>query len=73
MVRRRAGVVGRLDAAKIRLVIYDQLKPAYAKYYTCEEARALFEDAGYSDVTLHHRHGYSWTIRAKNLHRVGTS
>lgn len=59
-------VLGHLDADKIRLVIYDQLKPAYARYYTRDEARALFEDAGYTDVKLHHRHGYSWTVTARN-------
>lgn len=65
-------VVGRLDADKIRLVIYDQLKPAYAKYYTCDELRALFTEAGYEELTLHHRHGYSWTICAKTpLRDVG--
>ncbi len=47
------------------LVIYDQLNPAYAKYYTCEEARALFVEAGFVDVTLHHRHGYSWTVAGR--------
>ncbi len=63
-------VVSRLDADKIRLVIYDQLKPAYAKYYRREEAHALFESAGYEDIRLHHRHGYSWTICAKNPRRA---
>jgi SAM-dependent methyltransferase len=58
-------VVGRLDADKIRLVIYDQLKPAYAKYYTSDALRALFKEAGFDEMTLHHRHGYSWTICAK--------
>jgi SAM-dependent methyltransferase len=32
-----------MTPAKRRLVIYDQLKPAYAKYYSEHEARALFE------------------------------
>lgn len=43
-------------------MIYDQLNPAYAKYYRRDEARALLEDAGFQDVRLHHRHGYSWTV-----------
>jgi len=58
-------VVSRLDADKVRLVIYDQLKPAYAKYYTHAEVRALFEGAGFEEVVTHHRHGYSWTVRGK--------
>lgn len=44
------------------LVIYDQLKPAYAKYYAEAEARALLIDAGFVDVRLYHRRQYSWTV-----------
>lgn len=45
-----------------RLVIYDQLKPAYAKYYRKEDALQLLPEAGFVEVRAHHRHGYSWTI-----------
>jgi len=51
-----------LTPAKRRVVIYDQLNPAYAKYYTREEARDVLERNGFSEVHLHHRHGYSWTM-----------
>jgi len=51
-----------LTPDKRRLVIYDQLNPAYAKYYTREEARSLLETAGFTDIRMHHRHGMSWTI-----------
>ncbi|MBU1248931.1 MAG: class I SAM-dependent methyltransferase [Proteobacteria bacterium] len=44
------------------LVVFDQLNPAYAKYYTKVEAEALLNDAGFVDVKIHHRHGYSWTV-----------
>lgn len=44
------------------LIAYDQLNPAYAKYYQRDEARRLMEDAGFTDVQLHHRHGYSWVV-----------
>ena len=44
------------------LTVYDQLNPRTAKYYTEREARALLEDAGFTDVKTHHRHGYSWTV-----------
>jgi SAM-dependent methyltransferase len=47
---------------KRRVVIYDQLNPAYAKYYTRDEALSLFTRNGFADVQLHHRHGISWTI-----------
>lgn len=65
-------VLGRFSKGKRYLVIYDQLKPAYAKYYKEHEARRLLEDAGFKDVKLHHRHGYSWTAMAsKSADQVG--
>jgi SAM-dependent methyltransferase len=51
-----------LTPAKRRVVIYDQLNPAYAKYYTREEARTALASEGFTDVQLHHRHGISWTV-----------
>ena len=58
------GHLGRLDAYARRLTIYDQLNPAWAKYYRKDEAEALLKDAGFVDVRAHHRHGYSWTVVA---------
>jgi SAM-dependent methyltransferase len=55
-------VLARFPRDKRRLVVYDQLNPAYARYYREAEARALLEDAGFVDVRLYHRHGYSWTV-----------
>lgn len=55
-------VLAKLTRDKRYLVIYDQLNPAYAKYYREQEARELLEGAGFSDVRLYHRHGYSWTV-----------
>lgn len=52
----------KLAPDKRRLVIYDQLKPAYAKYYTQSEARELLESAAFTNVRTHHRHGYSWLV-----------
>ena len=51
-----------MTPAKRRLVIYDQLNPAFAKYYTREEAHQLFAAAGFTEIQLHHRHGYSWSV-----------
>ena len=51
-----------LTPAKRRLVIYDQLNPAYAKYYTRQEAHDVLARHGFTDIRLHHRHGYSWTV-----------
>lgn len=59
-------VLGRLDGSKVRLVIYDQLKPAYAKYYKREEAFDLFAKAGFENIELYHRHGYSWAVKGTN-------
>jgi len=56
------GHLGKLDRLNRRITIFDQLNPAYAKYYPEAEARALLEDAGFIDVHLRHRHGYSWTV-----------
>lgn len=55
-------VVGRFSRSKRYLVVYDQLRPAYAKYYSESEARALLEANGFADVQLHFRYGYSWTV-----------
>jgi 2-polyprenyl-3-methyl-5-hydroxy-6-metoxy-1,4-benzoquinol methylase len=56
------GVLGRFSPRNIRLVIVDQLNPAWAKYYRKSEAKQLMQDAGFDNVELHHRHGYSWTV-----------
>src|SRR5262245_1562121 len=55
-------VLLKFDRPTRRLVLYDQLNPAYAKYYTRDEARDLLERAGFVDVHLYHRHGYSWAV-----------
>lgn len=54
--------IARLSWSARVLTIYDQLNPAYARYYTRDEALALLRDAGFTDVRAHHRHGYSWTV-----------
>ena len=55
-------VYSRLAPDKRRLVIYDQLNPAYGKYYREEEARNLLEQNGFKNVRTFHRHGYSWSV-----------
>ena len=62
-----------LTPAKRRVVIYDQLNPAYAKYYTRAEAEALMTDAGFVDIRLHHRHGYSWSRHRPQARRHETT
>jgi SAM-dependent methyltransferase len=51
-----------LTPAARRIVVYDQLNPAYAKYYTKAEEEQLLTRAGFTRVRVHHRHGISWTV-----------
>jgi len=55
-------VLEKMSPEKRRLVIYDQLNPSYAKYYTRFEAEKLLLDGKFENVRVHHRHGYSWTV-----------
>jgi SAM-dependent methyltransferase len=55
-------VLGNLSSSQLRITIVDQLNPTYAKYYLRAEARNLLERAGFINVRLQHREGYSWTV-----------
>lgn len=55
-------IFAKMSSEKRRLIIYDQLNPDYAKYYTKYEAEKLLLDGGFTNVRAHHRHGYSWTV-----------
>jgi len=55
-------ILKRMSPEKRRLIIYDQLNPAYAKYYTQYEAKKLLSDGNFVNIRVHHRHGYSWTV-----------
>jgi SAM-dependent methyltransferase len=52
----------KMEPEKRRLIIYDQLNPAYARYYTRLEAEKLLSHGKFVDIRIHHRHGYSWTL-----------
>lgn len=52
----------KLDNEQRILTIYDQLNPAYAKYYSKNEAISLLSDSGFKNIQIQHRHGYSWTV-----------
>jgi SAM-dependent methyltransferase len=58
-------VLLKFDPPTRRLVLYDQLNPAYAMYYTEAQTRSLLERGGFTDIRLHHRHGYSWSAAAR--------
>jgi SAM-dependent methyltransferase len=55
-------VFEKMSPEKRRLIIYDQLNPSYAKYYTQFEAKKLLSDGKFVNIRIHHRHGYSWTV-----------
>ena len=61
-------VLERYSPEKRRLAIYDQLNPSYAKYYTRFEVEKLLIDGGFTNVRIHHRHGYSWTVIGTKPH-----
>jgi SAM-dependent methyltransferase len=54
-------ILEKMSPEKRRLIIYDQLNPSYAKYYTQFEAKRLLSDGKFVNIRVHHRHGYSWT------------
>ena len=53
--------LARVSREKRKLTIYDQLNPTYVRFYERAEVREMLERAGFTDVALHHRRGYSWT------------
>jgi SAM-dependent methyltransferase len=55
-------VYEKMSPPKRRLIIYDQLNPSYAKYYSRSEADKLLLEGKFTDVFVHHRHGYSWSV-----------
>ncbi|HNI60867.1 MAG TPA: methyltransferase domain-containing protein [Pseudomonadota bacterium] len=65
-------VLSKFSREKRHLVIYDQLNPAWAHYYRRDEAEKLLRDAGFVDIKLHHRHGYSWTVMGTRPHKDST-
>lgn len=55
-------VFAKLDRRSRFLVIFDQLNPAYAKYYRRDEAVDLLKRAGFINIIGRPRHAYSWTV-----------
>lgn len=55
-------VLARCSRSVRKLTIYDQLNPAYSKYYSKDEAESLLKRAGFAAVATWHRHGYSWSV-----------
>ncbi len=57
-------VLAKCDRETLVLNIYDQLNPRITWYWSKSEFESMLREAGFDDVRLHHRHGYSWTARA---------
>jgi SAM-dependent methyltransferase len=60
-------VFAKCGMQKRKYIIFDQLNPTFAKYYTRDELVDLLTAAGFHNIETHHRHGYSWTaVCSKN-------
>ena len=57
-------VLAKCDRETLVLNIYDQLNPRITAYWSKREVESMLREAGFADVRLYHRHGYSWTARA---------
>ncbi len=53
--------LARVSRRERTLTIYDQLNPRFVRYFRRGELQQLLESAGFRDVELYHRRGYSWT------------
>ncbi len=58
-------VMEKLPWKKRTIVIYDQLAPAYAKYYTYNDCVNLMKQSKFKEYNIFHRKGYSWVIIAE--------
>jgi SAM-dependent methyltransferase len=48
--------------AHLHKIVFDQLLPDIAHYYSRSEVEELFAGLGLSEVAIHHNRGYSWTV-----------
>lgn len=48
-------------------IIFDQLNPAYSKYYKKNEIERELIDSGFSNLKIHHKDKYSWSVIAENI------
>ena len=49
-----------------KYIVFDQLNPMHAKYYSKSEITSLIEQTGFKVIEVFHRHSYSWTVIAEN-------
>lgn len=55
----------------LRAIVYDHMVPRIANYYTRDEATALLEDAGLTDVTATWVNEMSWTVTGRKPAAAG--
>ena len=55
----------KLSFEKRNYVIFDQLNPSYAKYYTKDDCQKLFKSSGFKNISIHSRDNYSWVVIGK--------
>ncbi len=48
-----------------KMIIYDQLNPVFSRYFTRTELFQALEQAGFSDIHMHHHLNYSWSALCK--------
>jgi SAM-dependent methyltransferase len=49
-----------------KYIVFDQLNPMYAKYYTESEISRLTEQTVFKVIEVFPRHNYSWTVISEN-------
>ena len=55
-------VFGKCSFKHRKYIIFDQLNPAYAKYYNKDELISELKAANFKIEKFYHRHNYSWTV-----------
>jgi len=56
-------VFNKFDFFNRALVVFDQLNPTYARYYSKEDLQTLISQTKFKEIkNMSHRAGYSWTV-----------
>ncbi len=61
-------VSGRISREARIMGIYDQLNPAWVRYYSRAEIEGMMREAGFTDVKAFHWNGYSWSVAGTRFH-----
>lgn len=59
------GMISKLSQRDLTSVVYDQLAPSLARYYSRGDVEALLRGAGCEILDLHHRTSNSWSVLAR--------